>query len=97
MRFSNWFQRLRQVIRNERDARKGITGEEETGRGGAWGVSWELSLPAHRARPAPTGPLLSTSRIVLPGSPSAAVVSLLKCSSIISDPNACPRQLCERV
>lgn len=60
-------------------------------RGGA--VSRELSLPARRARPAPMGALLSTSSIVLPGSPSAAVVSLLKCSSIISDPNPCPRQL----
>ena len=65
--------------------------------GGVWGMSRELSLPARRARPAPTGSLLSTSGIVLPGSPSVAVVSLLKCSSIISDPDPCPRQLCERV
>lgn len=28
MRFSNWFQSLRQVIRSERDARTEVTGEE---------------------------------------------------------------------
>lgn len=40
------------------------------------------------------GALLSTSSISSPWKPlSAAVVSLLKCSSIISDPNPCPRQL----
>lgn len=51
MRFSNWFQRLRQVIRNERDARTGVTGKSKRGRGVGGEPGAVSSRPPSQARP----------------------------------------------